>query len=114
MKIVITSLLMSIGLLSINITVGVFSNESFIISNAQAEPVRRRAVRKPVYRRAYPLGAAAVARETRRRRITRTAVFISVLPRGCTTTYVNNMALQQCGGTYYQSYSGSYYVVNVN
>jgi hypothetical protein len=60
-----------------------------------------------------PISYAGVARRTTRRVIRRTAVYVSTLPRGCTTVVIEGTALYQCGGTYYQPYGNQYCVVNV-
>lgn len=61
-----------------------------------------------------PLSYAGVARRTTRRIIRRTAVYVSMLPKGCTTVIVEGASLQQCGGTYYQASGNQYVVVNVS
>jgi len=61
-----------------------------------------------------PVSVAGVARRTTRRVIYRTAVYVPVLPAGCTTIIVEGTTLQQCGGTYYQPYGNQYVIVNVN
>ncbi len=66
-----------------------------------------------VGRPATPLSVAGVARRTTRRTIRRTAVYVSTLPRGCTTVVIEGASLHSCGGTYYQPYGGRWVVVNV-
>jgi hypothetical protein len=60
-----------------------------------------------------PVSVAGVARRTTRRVIRRTAVYVAVLPAGCTTVNIDGTVLSQCGGTYYQPYNGQYVVVIV-
>ena len=66
-----------------------------------------------VGRPATPVSVAGVARRTTRRVVTRTAVYVSVLPAGCSACVVNGMHLQQCGATYYQPQGNQYVVVKV-
>lgn len=67
-----------------------------------------------VGRPATPVSVAGVARRTTRRVVRRTAVYISVLPAGCSTCVVNGINLHQCGATYYQPYGNQYVVVVVD
>jgi len=60
-----------------------------------------------------PLSVAGVSRRTTRRMIRRTAIYVPVLPGGCSTVNINGTILSQCGGTYYQPYNGQYVVVHV-
>jgi hypothetical protein len=60
-----------------------------------------------------PVSVAGVARPTTRRAIYATTVYAATLPRGCSNVMVNNTALHQCGGTYYQQSGSQYVVVNV-
>jgi len=61
-----------------------------------------------------PVSVAGVARRTTRRTIRRTAVYAATLPHGCTTVVIEEVTLQQCGGTYYQPYNNQYVVVTVD
>jgi hypothetical protein len=67
-----------------------------------------------VGRPATPGSVAGVGRRTTRRRIYRTNRYIATLPKGCQTVVIEGTTLHQCGGTYYQSSSGQYEVVNVD
>lgn len=57
-----------------------------------------------------PLSYAGVARRTTRRMIYATSVYVSTLPRGCTTVIIDGTSLYQCGTTYYRA-SGTQYVI---
>jgi hypothetical protein len=48
------------------------------------------------------------------RRVVRSAVYISTLPRNCTKVYVNGAGIWLCSGRYYQPYNGRYVLVYVN
>ncbi len=61
-----------------------------------------------------PISYAGVARRTTRRVIRRTAVYVSTLPRGCSTVIIEGVTLHQCGASYYQPYGNQYVVVNVD
>ena len=61
-----------------------------------------------------PLSVAGVARRTTRRTIRRTAVYVAVLPVGCSTVVIEGTTLYQCGGAYYQAHGSQYVVVNVD
>jgi hypothetical protein len=61
-----------------------------------------------------PGSVAGVARRTTRRTIRRTTIYVAALPRGCVRTTVSGVAVWRCGGTYYQSHSGRYVVVNID
>ena len=60
-----------------------------------------------------PVSAAGVARRTTRRVVRRTAVYVSALPRGCSTVVVNGASIYSCGGVYYQPHGSQYVVVEV-
>ena len=64
-----------------------------------------------VGRPATPVSVAGVARRTTRRVVRRTAVYVSVLPAGCSAVVVNGINLHQCGATYYQPQGTQYVVV---
>ncbi len=78
-------------------------NTGFLIKDADAR------VGRPL----TPVSYAGVARRTTRRAIVRTSVYVTALPRGCTTVYIEGATLHQCGMTYYQPYGSQYVVVNV-
>ena len=61
-----------------------------------------------------PVSVAGVARRSTRRAIRRSTIYVATLPRGCTQVNIDGTVLQQCGGTYYQSYQGQYVVVYVD
>jgi len=61
-----------------------------------------------------PLSYAGVARRTTRRVIRRSAIYVSVLPSNCATTYVENVSIYQCGGSYYQPYGNQYVIVYID
>ncbi|MGB5178293.1 MAG: DUF6515 family protein [Gammaproteobacteria bacterium] len=61
-----------------------------------------------------PNSVAGVSRRTTRRAIRRTSIYMASLPTGCTTVIIEGTSLYQCGGTYYQSHSNQYVVVNVD
>ncbi len=71
-------------------------------------------VQAKIGRPATPGSVAGVSRRTTRRRIRRTTRYVATLPKGCTTVVIEGTTLHQCGGTYYQSDSGQYVVVNVD
>ncbi|MCP4714596.1 MAG: hypothetical protein GY868_05710 [Deltaproteobacteria bacterium] len=79
-------------------------DSGIVVSEAQAR----------IGRPATPGSVAGVARRTTRRRIRRTTRYVATLPKGCTTVVIEGTTLHQCGGTYYQSHSGQYVVVNVD
>ncbi len=85
------------------ITDGVF-NGGMLINEAQAR------IGRPM----TPVSIAGVARRTTRRRIRRTAVYVAMLPVGCTTVVIEGASLHQCGATYYQPYNNQYEVVNID
>lgn len=60
-----------------------------------------------------PLSYAGVARRTTRRMIYATSVYVSTLPRGCSTVIIDGTSLYQCGATYYQPAGARYVVVRV-
>ena len=61
-----------------------------------------------------PGSYAGAARRTTRRVIRRTSVYVSTLPRGCSTVVIEGTTLHQCGGTYYQPYGNQYVIVTVD
>jgi hypothetical protein len=61
-----------------------------------------------------PGSVAGVARRTTRRVIRRSTVYVSTLPAGCIRTSVNGVVIWQCGGVYYQPYSGRYVMVYID
>ncbi len=67
-----------------------------------------------VGRPATPVSAAGVARRTTRRVIRRSTIYVSTLPVGCSTVYIDGVSLYSCGGTYYQPYNNQYVVVYVD
>jgi hypothetical protein len=67
-----------------------------------------------VGRPATPVSVAGVARRTTRRVVRRTAVYVSVLPAGCSACVVNGINLYQCGATYYQPQGTQYVVVVID
>ncbi len=79
-------------------------DSGIVVSDAQAK----------IGRPATPGSVAGVSRRTTRRRIRRTTRYVATLPKGCTTVVIEGTTLHQCGGTYYQSHSGQYVVVNVD
>ncbi len=96
---VIVITMLTAGLL----TEGVFTG-GMLIKEAQA------IVGRPLTPGSY----AGVARRTTRRTIRRTAVYVSTLPRGCSTVVIEGVTLHQCGASYYQPYGSRYVVVNVD
>ncbi len=100
MKIVIRTILIGCCMLMAGTAVDFGYNSSIIIKEAQA------VVGRPL----TPRSVAGVARRTTRRVIVRTAVFVAVLPGGCSTVVIDGVTLHQCGSTYYQA-SGTQYVV---
>jgi hypothetical protein len=104
MKMIIRTCLIAISLLVAGTGIDGVFNHQIIIKDAQARMGR------PM----TPVSAAGVARRTTRRvvrrTIRRTAVYVAVLPTGCTTVVIEGTALQQCGSTYYQV-SGTQYVI---
>ena len=79
-------------------------DKGIVVSEAQAR----------VGRPATPGSVAGVARRSTRRAIRRTNRYVATLPKGCKTVVIEGTTLHQCGGTYYQSHSGQYVVVNVD
>ncbi|CCV14370.1 hypothetical protein [Mesorhizobium sp. STM 4661] len=67
-----------------------------------------------VGRPATPRSVAGVARRTTRRVVRRSTVYVAALPASCVRVNINGMTLSQCGGVYYQPYSGRYVVVYVD
>lgn len=61
-----------------------------------------------------PGSVAGVARRTTRRTIRRSATYVAVLPRGCSTVVIEGVSLYRCGGVYYQASGNQYVIVNVN
>jgi hypothetical protein len=61
-----------------------------------------------------PTSVAGVARRTTRRAIRRSTIYVSTLPRTCTTVIIDGTSLHHCGTTYYQSTGGRYVVVYVD
>ena len=102
------TLLWTIGLLIAMLTATLFMdgrfNNGLFIQDAEA------IIGRPL----TPVSYAGVARRTTRRTISRTAAYVAVLPRGCTTVVVEGVSLHQCGGVYYQAHGNQYVVVNVN
>lgn len=61
-----------------------------------------------------PGSVAGVARRTTRRSIRHTSIYAASLPANCTTVVIEGTSLYLCSGTYYQSHSNQYVVVNVD
>jgi hypothetical protein len=61
-----------------------------------------------------PVSVAGVARRTARRTVVATSIYVATLPPACRTVVIEGIALQQCGGTYYQASGTQYVVVNVH
>ncbi len=96
---VIVITMLTAGLL----TEGVFNGGMFI-KKAEAR------IGRPL----TPGSVAGVARRTTRRTIRRTAVYVSTLPRGCSTVIIEGVTIHQCGASYYQPHGNQYVVVNVD
>jgi hypothetical protein len=104
MKTMIRTIVVVIALLTTGLLADGVFNSGMLITEAQAR------VGRPL----TPGSVAGVARRTTRRAIRRTSVYVATLPTGCTTVIIEGTSLHQCGGTYYQSHSNQYVVVNVN
>jgi hypothetical protein len=99
----VPTILLGLGLIAAALIVDGWLPIGFAIKEAQA------VVGRPM----TPGSVAGVARRTTRRTIRRTSVYASTLPAGCRSVYIDGASLYQCGGTYYQPYSGRYVVVDV-
>jgi len=64
-----------------------------------------------VGRPATPGSVAGVARRTTRRTVRRTARYVAALPGGCARVTLYGVSVYDCGGVYYQPYSGQYVIV---
>jgi hypothetical protein len=82
---------------------------SFLVGEAFVSQAEAR-----VGRPRTPRSVAGVARRTTRRVVRRSAIYVSTLPASCVRVSINGAAVWQCGGTYYQPYSGRYVVVYVD
>lgn len=98
------SIALGVGLVAAALVVDGWLPIGLVIKDAQA------VVGRPM----TPASVAGVARRTTRRTIRRSAIYVSALPRGCSTVVISGSSLYSCGGTYYQPYSGRYVVVYVD
>ena len=104
MKCSIKKITLLMAIMGTAVLVEVASNQNILIQSAEAR------VGRPL----TPKSVAGVARRTTRRVIRRSTVVVATLPSNCTTIVIEGTALQQCGGTYYQTSSGGYTVVHIN
>jgi hypothetical protein len=106
MKIAATIRTITVGflMLTVGLVIDSWVLNGVIITDAEAR------IGRPM----TPNSVAGVSRRTTRRAIHRTSIYVASLPTGCTTVIIEGTSLYQCGGTYYQSHSNQYVVVNVD
>lgn len=99
-KLFLAASALSFGMMANGNLESVFSGES-ILQNAEAKAVVVKKRRHHHHHR-HPV-----------RRVVRSAIYLSALPRGCPRIYVNGVRYWYCGGRYYDSYNGRYVVVYI-
>lgn len=104
MNVIIRTMLIGCSLLIAGSAADGLFNSDLLTGKAQAR------IGRPL----TPVSAAGVARRTTRRVIRRTAIYVSALPRNCSTVVIEGTRLHLCGGTYYQPYGNQFVVVNVD
>ncbi len=99
---------MAFGLIATGFAIDSYFVSGIMVNGAQAQwgPASPRGAVRRTSRR--------TARRTTRRVIRRSSIYVSTLPRGCSTVYIEGVLLHQCGGTYYQPYNNRYVVVYVD
>ena len=80
------------------------------ISQADARVVRRTST--TVVHRVTP-GVRAPAVRVTTRRVVRTSVYVTTLPKACSSVHVNGASYWHCGSVYYQPSGGRYVRVTV-
>ena len=87
------------------------------VSQAEARVVRHTARHvggaTVVRRTAVHVGGVGAVRVTTRR-VVRTSVYVTTLPRACSSVHINGASYWHCGGVYYQPSGGRYVRVTVH
>ena len=81
------------------------------ISQADARVVRRTST--TVVHRVTP-GVRAPAVRVTTRRVVRTSVYVTTLPKACASVHINGVSYWHCSGVYYQPSGGRYVRVTVH
>ena len=104
MRIKVKLIIVAFSLITTGFAVDSYFVNGIMVNGAQAQ-----------WGPASPRGAVRrTTRRTTRRVIRRSSIYVSTLPRGCSTVYIQEVLLHQCGGTYYQPYNNQYVVVYVD